>query len=521
MHDIQGLQARIVPFFSRKIRTVLQVDLRSGIAKKISQGIIWTFFSTIVFRSIVFLTAVCVARILKREGFGEFGMVRATVDMFVAFAGFGLGMTTTRFVAECKLTDKARTGRIIKLSSIVSWTVGSVVGLILMSSADVLATRSLNAPGLANDIKYGALAILFYSVNSAQNGTLAGFEAFKSIARINMIAGTVNFPISIVLVWYFGIEGAVIGLATNAVIIAMLGFFEVRKVAAKYNINVNETGALKEYKVLTHFSLPAVLSNMLILPVTWFCNAILVKQPDGFKELGVYNAGLSIMLMVNVVNSMLGQVLMPYAVMNFKTRSRKFEMLNSMMPWAIGILIALPCMFIPEAGDVLFGKSFSGSELRATIMIIMISTIVISHRQGIIRNIAAGSYMWWNMLNNSFWGLIALLVMYLLKDEGAEGRAAAFGIAYVCSTVIFIPFYYRKKICDRDFIASPESIAIWLLVLASFFLLYFRYAENLIVRMGMLAVVLTMILLLFIRYYRKYVIQAQATAILNKQEAHE
>jgi|GEM_PF-146220 len=521
MQDILGLQARIAPFITRKIRMVFQVDLKSGIAKKISQGIIWTFFSTIVFRSIIFLTSVCVARILNREGFGEFGMVRATIDMFVAFAGFGLGLTTTKFIAEYKLNDKAKTGRIIKMSSIVSWTIGSVIGIILLISADALATRSLHAPGLANDIKYGAVAILFYSVNSAQNGTLAGFEAFKSVAKINMIAGTVNFPISIILVWYFGIEGAVIGLASNAVIIAILGFFEVRKVALKHDINVNEKGALREYKILTHFSLPAVLSNILILPVTWFCNAILIKQPNGFENLGIYNAGLSIMLMVNVVNNMLGQVLMPYAVLNFKARSKKFEMLNSMMPWAIGILISLPCMFIPEAGDVLFGKNFSGAELRMTIMIIMISTVIISYRQGIIRNAAAGSYMWWNMLNNCCWGLIAILVMYLLKNKGAEGRAAAFGIAYICSTVIFIPFYYRKKLCDHHFIASPESLGIWGLMFFCFFLLYFITIGNLLLRVGMLALVLTIILLLFIRYYKKYVLQTKALIILDKQEDYE
>jgi len=521
MPNIEGVQARIGPFFSRKIHAVFQVDLKAGMAKKISQGIIWTFFSTIVFRSIIFLTSVCVARILNREGFGEFGMVRATVDMFVAFAGFGLGMTTTRFVAEHKHSDKVKTGRIIRLSAVVSWTIGAAVGLILISSADALATRSLHAPDLANDIKYGAVAILFYSINTAQNGTLAGFEAFKSIAKINMIAGTVNFPISILLVWYFGIEGAVIGLATNAVIIAILGFFEVRKAAMKYDINVNEKGALKEYRVLTHFSIPAVLSNILILPVTWFCNAILVKQPNGFEDLGIYNAGLSIMLMVNVVNNMLGQVLMPYAVLNFKTRSKKFEMLNSMMPWAIGILISLPCMFIPEIGDLLFGKNFSGSELRASIMIIMISTIVISQRQGIVRNIAAGSFMWWNVLNNSCWGIIALTVMYLLRSKGAEGRAAAFGIAYVCSTIIFIPFYYKKKLCDRHFIASPESIIIWLLVFSSFVLLYTMHIGSLLVRMGMLALALAIITLLFIRYYQKYVLQSKVAAVLNKQEDYE
>ncbi|GAA0559896.1 oligosaccharide flippase family protein [Chitinophaga japonensis] len=505
MPDIQELQERIIPFFPKRIRGDLQADLKSGTARKISQGIVWTFFSAVVFRSIVFLTSVCVARMLNREGFGEFGMVRATIDMFVAFAGFGLGMTTTKFIAQHKVNDKVKAGRIIKLSAMVSWVVGFLIAMVMISAAEVLAIRSLQAPALANDLRIGALAIFFYSINSAQNGTLAGFEAFKNFARINMIAGTVNFPVSIALVWYLGVEGAVIGLATNALMVAVLGFFEVRKVAARYGVNVNERGALKEFKVLTQFSLPAVMGNMLILPVTWLCNAILIKQPEGFKELGIYNAGLSIMLIANVVNGMLGQVLLPYAVQNFEKKSKKFEMLNCMLPWAIGIFIALPCMFVPEAGDVLFGKSFSGHELHITIMIIMISTIVISHRQGIVRNFAAGSHMWWNMFSNTCWGVIALVTMYLLRDEGAAGRAGAFGIAYVLSTLLFLPFYYRKKLCDHDFIASPESIAIWALVFASFFLLYFVTVESILLRLTLMIAVLATILVLLTRFYRKYV----------------
>ncbi|KAA2239195.1 oligosaccharide flippase family protein [Chitinophaga agrisoli] len=499
-----GIQEKIAPLMPKRLRAVVKDNLKSNLAKKISQGVFWTFFSTVVFRGIVFLTSICVARILNRGGFGEFGMVRSTVDMFVAFAGFGLGLTTTRFVAQYKATDKIKTGRIIRLSSYVSWTVGSIVGLALMGSAQLLADKSLHAPDLANDLRFGAVAILFYSINGAQNGTLAGFEAFKSVARMNMIAGVVNFPISLVLAWKLGVQGAVIGLATNAVMIAIVGFFEVRKVAARFDINVNEPGALKESKILTSFSLPAVISNMLVVPVTWCCNAMLVKQPDGFKELGVYNAGLNMMIMVNVVNNMLGQVLLPYAVQNFQTRNRKFEMLNNMMPWAIGIMMAMPFMFIPEIGDLLFGKSFSGSELHATIMIIMISTIILAHRQGITRNFAAGSYMWWSMLSNATWGLAALIVMFLLKHQGAEGRAAAFGVAYVVNTVIFIPFFFKKGLCDRDFIAAPESMGIWALIFISFTTLYFITVSSILVRAFMLIIVLGLIFTLLIRYYRKY-----------------
>lgn len=494
-----------MPFLSRKRTDFMENNMKSDLGKKISAGIFWTFFSTIVFRGLIFFTSIFIARLLRREGFGELGIIRSTIDMFVSFAGFGLGLTTTRFVAQYKLSDKVKAGRIIHLSSALSWIFGGLIGGLLFFFADYLAVHSLNAPYLAADLKLGAFALLFYSVNGAQNGTLSGFEAFKNIARMNMISGVINFFASIALVYYMGVKGAVIGLGLNALIITILGAIEVRKVARKFSININEPGSWSEYKVLTGFSLPAVLSNSLVLPVTWMCNAMLVKQPGGFRDLGVYNAGLSILLLVNVVNSMLGQVLLPYAVQNFSTKNKKFEALNNVMPWAIGIFISMPFMFIPEIGEMLFGKEFAGQALKSSIVIIMISTIIISHRQGIARNFAAGSYMWWGVLGNAFWGVAALITMYFLKDTGAEGRSAAFCVAYVLNTLVFIPFYLKKQLCDRDYIASLESNAIWGIILLSFAGLYWLGDPGLLVRTGALAVALAGISFFLFRYYKRYV----------------
>lgn len=492
-------------FLPKKGTGFMAKNLSSDLGKKISAGIFWTFFSTIVFRGLIFFTSIFVARLLKREGFGELGIIRSTIDMFVSFAGFGLGLTTTKFVAQYKQSDKVKTGRIIHLSSALSWIFGGLIGGILFFFADYLAVQSLNAPYLAGDLKIGAFALLFYSINGAQNGTLSGFEAFKNIARMNMISGVINFFVSVALVYYMGVKGAVLGLGLNALVISVLGAWEVRKVAKKHSININQPGAWAEYKVLTGFSLPAVLSNSLVMPVTWICNAMLVKEPGGFRDMGIYNAGLSILILVNVVNSMLGQVLLPYAVQNFSTRNKKFEALNNVMPWAIGIFISMPFMFIPEIGELLFGKEFAGPSLKASIVIIMISTIIISHRQGIARNFAAGSLMWWGVLGNAFWGLAALITMYMVKETGAIGRSAAFCIAYVLNTIVFIPFYLKKKLCDRDYIASLESNAIWGIIIGSFAWLYWMGDHGLLQRIGGMIVALAGISVLLFRYFKKYV----------------
>ncbi len=54
---------------------------------------------------------------LGKEEFGKLGIVQSTVGMFQVFAGFGLGLTATKYVAEFRDSDPAKTGRIIGLSA--------------------------------------------------------------------------------------------------------------------------------------------------------------------------------------------------------------------------------------------------------------------------------------------------------------------------------------------------------------------------------------------------------------------
>ncbi|MDQ3920568.1 MAG: oligosaccharide flippase family protein, partial [Acidobacteriota bacterium] len=61
--------------------------------------------------------AVIAARCLGRKGYGELGIIQSTVGMFQVFAGFGLGLTATKYVAEFKRQNPERAGHIIAVST--------------------------------------------------------------------------------------------------------------------------------------------------------------------------------------------------------------------------------------------------------------------------------------------------------------------------------------------------------------------------------------------------------------------
>ena len=496
------LISRVAGILPQKATGFIRGNLSSDLARKVSSGIIWSFIGTIGSRLLIFMTYVAIARILKKQGFGELGMIRSTVDMFSTFAGLGLGVTATKFVSEFSMKDKIKAGRIIRMSYLISWVTGIVVAGLIFIYAEPLAAVSLKSRELIRDLQFGGLAILFYSVNGVQNGILLGLEKFKSISRINLIGGLVNIPVAISLSLFFGVAGAVIALASNAVVICVIGFVEVRKAAGAYGINVNERGFTKELNVLFSYSLPAVLSGGLVLPVNWFCNAFLVELPNGYQQLGIYNAALNIMLVVTVINGMIGQAFLPYVVKNLENTNKKFEMANNYLPWIVGIFISLPFMYVPELGNLLFGRDYAGDMLKSSIVLVMFTTVIVAHRQGIARNFTARGYMWWSLITNLVWGIMALVSMYFLKPYGAIGRSAAYAIAYFLNTLVFIPFYTSRKLCEKDFVWSFESISIWLLILFSAGLMIFMEIA-IALRIFILLLVLGAIVFLLIRTFKR------------------
>ncbi len=147
------------------------------------------------------------------------------------FAGLGMGVTATKYVAEFRVTDPAKAGRVIAVSSAMAWVSGALMALLLLLFAGILATRTLGAPHLARLIRISSLILLMSAVNGAQTGVLSGFEAFKRIARISFISGLASFPLMVGGVWLLGTEGAVWSLGLTLVLQTIINFHGLRKEA--------------------------------------------------------------------------------------------------------------------------------------------------------------------------------------------------------------------------------------------------------------------------------------------------
>ena len=442
----------------------------SDVGYRLAKGVFWSLAGAVFSRGMMLAASILVARMLGREVFGELGIIRSTVGMFGVFAGFGLGLTATKHVAEFRQSDPERAGRIIGLSSLFALGTGGLIALVLFIFAPWLSAHTLAAPHLSGVLRVGCLFLLLNALNGAQTGALAGFEAFRTIARVNLFVGLSSFPILVGGAYFWGLHGAVWGLTLNMGVLWILNHMALRRESLRTGVPFAITDCMRELPVLWRFSLPAALSGVMVGPVVWVCNAMLVNQPNGYSEMGLFTAALAFQALLFFIGGTLNAPLLSMISNKGAQMNDKVGRVNILSSWMVGVIPAIPLLCFPEIPQMLFGKDYIGQSFKITFSIIIFYTCIMMFKQGLARTLAANNLMWWGVISNAFWGLILISSALFSVRWGASGLAVSFAIAYILNTLILVPLYYFRKLVPKGTLLSLESLLIWSVLAALVFL---------------------------------------------------
>jgi O-antigen/teichoic acid export membrane protein len=409
---------------------------------RFARGAVWSFIGALTSQSSSLAASVITARVLGREQFGEYGMIGSTVGMFGIFAGMGLGLTATKYVAELRVTNRERTGSVIALSNSIAFGTAASVVIALLGMASWLATSTLNAPHLTTELRIGAGLLFLNALNGTQVGILAGFEAFRAIARVNLVRGLVTFPLAITGVLLWNLRGAVAALVAAAAVGWILNHIAIRAECRQSGVQVRWSRSWSDRRILWNFSLPAFLSSAMTSPAMWVATAILVNQPQGYAQMGVFAAANQWRAAVAFLPSLLSQPLLSMLANVGIGDGRVFRKLlhaNVLLSLALSVLIAIPLISCSSLIMRAYGSSFIAG--RTTLVLLIFATVISSTAAVIGQAIASIDRMWWGFRLNLVWAVVIITSALLLVPRyGAVGLAAAFLCAYLVHAVTLACF---------------------------------------------------------------------------------
>jgi O-antigen/teichoic acid export membrane protein len=405
----------------------------SPLARRLAMGAVWSLSGTVLSRAVSLLSSIATARYLGKSGFGEFGAVVNTMAVFLAAASLGLGMTAMKYVAELRVREPERAARIVALTVWTSVATGLVAAGALLVLAPWMAGHVLGAPGLTAALQASAVGLLLSSVNGAQSGALAGFGAFRAIALSNVSAAVVGLPFIVVGAARWGVPGAVWGTMASLAVGCTMAGWVLRRLTRALVPRGRAAPAPGEWSLFWRFSFPAFLSSGLVPLVSWITSAMLVNQPDGYAEMGVWNAANQWFTALLFLPTALAQVVLPALSERIgegdRSRARRLLLAATVVNGALALAPAAVGIAASAAIMGLYGDAFrSGWPALATSLV---AAAMVAVQTPCAQIIEASGRMWLRFAVNAAWAAAVIGLSWSMLRWGALGLALARSGGYV------------------------------------------------------------------------------------------
>lgn len=246
----------------------------------------WALFGSVIGKGLSLLGGILVARLLTKDIYGEYGIIKNTLYYIAVFSTFGLGFTSTRFISMCRRSSPDKVYTIIHTTKLITFVTSTIIALLLLIFASPVANY-LDAPHLSTPLRVVSIAIILNAFDTAQLGMMAGFGAFKENARNAAISGVINFISTLILTILYGLIGSVVALALSFAVSCILNHISINRLLKDYPMIIVERR--RTVKQLLSFSLPIALQESLYSLTHWMSVVIFVKLA-GYGELALYSA---------------------------------------------------------------------------------------------------------------------------------------------------------------------------------------------------------------------------------------
>jgi O-antigen/teichoic acid export membrane protein len=188
---------------------------------------------------------------------------------------------------------------------------------------------------------------------------------------------------------------------------------------------------------LWRFSLPAVLSGTMVGPVYWVCSALLVHRPDGYAQMGLWNAANQWFAVMLFLPAVLGQAVFPMLSEALGRGDLKGSRRLLLVSMKLNALIVLPLVAGVCAASPLIMASYGSGFASAwpTLCLVAVTGGLLAIQTPIGQVMAASGRMWLGALMNAGWAAVFLATTLGFLHLGASGVAAGRLVAYGCHAI--------------------------------------------------------------------------------------
>lgn len=406
---------------------------------------VWAVSGNGIGNFLMLLSGILIARYLGKDLYGEYGIVKSTMFLAALFATFGLGDTSTKFVAEYLQKDQQDVkGIIIASLKIVLCFSLTICTLLLFFSPQI--AEFVHEPRLAVPFRFLGVIIVFRALNTVSAGILGGFKDYKRLGKNNVCGGVIMISVAVPITSMFGLKGALIALLFSQVFLCFANLIAVYK-RKKSIIGICKKNHERE---LIAFSYPFALNEFIYTLTAWGGTLLLTKY-SSLGELGMYTACTQWNSIILFMPGLLGNVILSYlsttAIGDRNTHDsliRKMLLINFVSTLIPLLLVVVLSPFIARY----YGPTFEGMKL--VLCISVLGTLFVCLTRVYQSNLISEGKKWLAFKIRSSYNFLNLFVIYVILRL-TNGVNAALNLVIAAlfidllSLFLYMFFYYRGK----------------------------------------------------------------------------
>lgn len=409
-------------------------DLKQRLlASKLFKDSFWAVFGNGLGNGLLLLSGIIIARLLGKELYGEYGVVKLTMFYVAMFACFGLGTTSTKYIANFVETNKTHVRSIMRDAMKITLVFSFSLAFLIFLFAPQLAVF-LEEEHLSLALRFMAVIIVFKALNTTQNGILAGLKEFKRLGINSILSGVFMLAICFPLTYKFELTGALVSLSLSQCFNFLINAVSIKKIKGDY---IDEKHNYT--KELFHFSIPIALQEGLVNVTNW-CAVMLLTKMSSSGELGLYSASIQWNAIVTLLPTLLMNVILSYISGANDNDNQAHNSIFKKMLYANFISTIIPvAIFFILAGFIcsFYGDTFI--EMPRVMRILLLVALF-----GCCGTVFKAEYV----ANNKNWlyfsfrvirDVVFLSISYmLLKTYNGEDGAFYHSVATLFATILFL-----------------------------------------------------------------------------------
>ena len=395
----------------------------------------WNLFASVATQGATLVTNFAIIRLTSVHLFGQYNAIQTAVLALVAIFQLSAWFSAIKFTAELVEKDSRRLEEILGLLSLTTFVAGAVATLALAVSARWYASTALRDPGLELGVVIAAASVLFNILASLQSGVLLGFGATRVLAQSAFFLLIPMIALPSALAFFGGIDGALFGLTTGAVLRFGVTELFLRKELKSRGLRIRYQNFRQNLSVLSQFALPASANSLTNAGATWLVSIAIVHTKAGFTDVALFGTISTLKTLALFVPYQINNV--SIALINRAQKGRLGQSLfRSNLLFLVGFSLVSALVISAAAAPIM--KAYSASFVRGTgaLRLFMAGSILEALSYGLMQHFSAGRKLWLPFLFGALPRdvVYVLLSLLLLSQFEVDGVALAYGASWtVCA----------------------------------------------------------------------------------------